>query len=229
LNVRTVAGAGLQVPDADLTARARIRDAAIRLFADEGFAVSLRAIADAVGVSAGLVVHHFGSKQGLREVCDAAVLEQIRTVKAEAVSPERQSLLTYLASAQDFAPILGYAIRALQAGGPAAREFFEHFVTDAEQWLAAGVASGTIRPSRDPAARARYLAQQSLGGMLLQVALQDSHDRYDFRAAVRDLTETSALPALELYTEGLMADRRMLDEYLMYVTDPPGSTSNPES
>jgi AcrR family transcriptional regulator len=110
LNVRTVR-ADPEAADLDLTARSRIRDAAIRLFAEDGFAVPLRAIAEAVGVSAGLVVHHFGSKQGLREVCDAAVLEQIRTVKAESVSAHRPSLLAPLGTAQDYAPVLGYVVR----------------------------------------------------------------------------------------------------------------------
>ena len=50
----------------DLTARARIRDAAIECFARQGFAVSVRAIAAHAGVSPGLVIHHFGSKAGLR-------------------------------------------------------------------------------------------------------------------------------------------------------------------
>jgi AcrR family transcriptional regulator len=226
LNMRTGSDGG--VAEGDLTARARLRGAAISLFAEKGFGVSMREIANEVGVSPGLVVHHFASKQGLRDACDAAVLERIRTVKAESVSPERQSLLAYLSSAQDYAPVLGYVVRSLQSGGSAARAFFEHFVADAEQWLNAGVEAGTLRPSRDPAARARYLAQQSLGGMLLHVALQDDRDSYDFHATVRELTDANALPALELFTEGLMADRRMLDEYLMYVTDPPGSTTRPQ-
>ncbi|HJE59178.1 MAG TPA: TetR/AcrR family transcriptional regulator, partial [Nocardiopsis listeri] len=50
----------------DLTARARIRDAALTRFGQEGFGVSVRAIAEEAGVSPGLVIHHFGSKEKLR-------------------------------------------------------------------------------------------------------------------------------------------------------------------
>ena len=59
----------------DLTARARIREAAFRLFAAHGVeGTSLRAIAEEAGTSAALVMHHFGSKVGLvRAVDDAAV------------------------------------------------------------------------------------------------------------------------------------------------------------
>ena len=57
------------------TARAVIRDEALRLFAARGpDAVTVRQIAAAAGVSPALVVHHFGSKEGLREVIDEHVL-----------------------------------------------------------------------------------------------------------------------------------------------------------
>ncbi|MTL11753.1 TetR family transcriptional regulator, partial [Nocardia seriolae] len=46
----------------DLTTRARIRDAAITVFGEQGFGVGVRAIAAAAGVSPGLVNHHFGDR-----------------------------------------------------------------------------------------------------------------------------------------------------------------------
>ena len=54
----------------DLTTSARIRDAAIAQFGAHGFNTGVRAIATAAGVSPGLVIHHFGSKDGLRKACD---------------------------------------------------------------------------------------------------------------------------------------------------------------
>src|SRR5829696_8252307 len=61
-------------PD-DLTARARIREAALELFAEDGVAgTSLRSVAAKAAVSPSLVVHHFGTKAGLREAVDDAVL-----------------------------------------------------------------------------------------------------------------------------------------------------------
>ena len=59
----------------DRTARAVIRDEALGLFAAHGpDAVTVRQIAAAAGVSPALVVHHFGSKEGLREAVDEHVL-----------------------------------------------------------------------------------------------------------------------------------------------------------
>ena len=63
----------------DLTARARIRDAALRLFAEHGVVAgaTIRDIAAAAGVSSGLVRHHFGSKEALRDACDAYAMDRI--------------------------------------------------------------------------------------------------------------------------------------------------------
>ena len=70
----------------DLTARARIRDAALRLFGERGMdGATVRDIAKSAGVSGGLVRHHFGSKDGLRARCDAYALERLLRLKEQAV------------------------------------------------------------------------------------------------------------------------------------------------
>ena len=69
----------------DLTARARIRDAALRLFGDRGTdGTTIRDIAATAGVSGGLVRHHFGSKEGLRDACDAYALDSLMRLKEQA-------------------------------------------------------------------------------------------------------------------------------------------------
>ncbi len=60
----------------DLTSKARIRNAALTLFAQQGEdGTSMRAIATAAGVTVGLVTHHYGTKDGLREAVDTLVVE----------------------------------------------------------------------------------------------------------------------------------------------------------
>ncbi|MEU5643247.1 TetR/AcrR family transcriptional regulator [Streptomyces milbemycinicus] len=62
----------------DLTGRARLREAALELFAERGFeATFTRAVAAAAGLSPALVTRHFGSKQGLRAAVDEYVLGRI--------------------------------------------------------------------------------------------------------------------------------------------------------
>src|SRR5262249_34847278 len=68
----------------DLTARAKVRDAALELFARQGYAAtSVREIAAAAGVSPALLFHHFGSKQGLRDAVDAWLTDTIAAAVAE--------------------------------------------------------------------------------------------------------------------------------------------------
>ena len=51
---------------ADLAPRARIREAALRLYAKHGTqATSIRMVAEEAGMSAGAVMHHFKSKDEL--------------------------------------------------------------------------------------------------------------------------------------------------------------------
>lgn len=217
--------------EADLTARARIRDAAVQHFGTHGFSAGVRAIAARAGVSPALVLHHFGSKDGLREECDRYVLETIRAQKSAVAGPAGpQHLLLSLASVDALAPLVGYVLRSLQAGGELARSFVDHVAEDAEEYLSEGVAAGTILPSADEAARARYLAVQSLGALLLDLSLHPPTDPEDVVSMVHGYLARMAAPSLELFSQGLLVDRSMLDAYLMHVTDPPeGTRSDPSA
>ncbi len=68
----------------DLTARARIREAALRHFAEQGFQrATIRGIAQTAGVSPGLLRHHYGSKDDLRQECDRYVSGMLRRINAQ--------------------------------------------------------------------------------------------------------------------------------------------------
>lgn len=199
-----------------MTTRARIRDAAIAVFAESGFTAGVRAVAAAAGVSPGLVNHHFGSKDGLRAECDKYVLDVIGRRKAEAITtPGPARAMQDLAEIDEYAPLFVYIVRSFQAGGGLGGALFEQMVHDAEQYLEMGVAAGQVRPSRDPAARARYLTLNNVGAMLLYMQMRiDKESPLDYRQALRDLSSDLALPALELYSEGMFSDSSMLDAYL---------------
>lgn len=216
-----------RTPAADQTARARIRDAAVLSFATTGFGASVRAIARDAGVSPALVMHHFGSKDALREVCDAHVLEQIRVLKKENIDRAAAggSLLQVFATAEEYAALLGYVLRSMQDGSALAREFIDHMADDAVEYTRHAVAAGLAVPSRDEAARARYMTISAMGALLVEVTLDPPADPADLLAILHRFMEQSYLPMLELYTEGFLTTRRMLDDYLMYVTDPPGAST----
>src|SRR4051795_3356831 len=126
--------------DADLTARARFRDAAVRCFGAEGFGVPVRAIAAEAGVSPGLVIHHFGSKDALRVECDEHVLQVIREAKAGTLAgPGPRDILAELATVEEYAAPVGYLVQALQVGGRLADAFLDHLTSDAEKYVQAAV------------------------------------------------------------------------------------------
>ncbi|KAA1250549.1 helix-turn-helix transcriptional regulator [Mycobacterium simiae] len=197
----------------DLTAAARIRGAAIEQFGQHGFGVGLRTIAEAAGVSAALVIHHFGSKQGLRKACDDYAAEEIRSTKSAALqSDDPTTWLSQLAEIESYAVLMAYLVRSMQSGGDLAKMLWHKMIEDAEQYLQDGVRAGTIKPSRDPHARARYLALAGSGAFLLYLQMQETPT--DLRAVLRDYARDMTLPALEVFTEGLLADRAMYDAFL---------------
>ena len=75
----------------DLTARARIREAAIDLFAERGIGpATIRDIAERAGVSSGLLRHHFGSKEGLRDACDEYAMSRMNELRDRLMGPNAQ-------------------------------------------------------------------------------------------------------------------------------------------
>ncbi|MGS2810812.1 TetR family transcriptional regulator [Nocardia sp. MW-W600-9] len=201
---------------ADLTTMARIRDTAIDLFGEQGFGVGVRAIAAAAGVSPGLVNHHFGSKDGLRAACDDRVLELIRDEKLRVIrSQGAAAMLTALAEIEMYAPLVAYMLRSFQAGGSLAESLLEHMVADAQEYMQAAVEAGRLKPSRDPAARARYIVLCHVGAtnLYLQMRMQ-REGKLDYRKAIRDLSDLTTFPALELYTQGMLTDSTLLDSLI---------------
>ena len=197
----------------DRTAVARIRDAAIDQWGQHGFNVGLRSIAEAAGVSAALVIHHFGSKEGLRKACDDYIAEEIRTGKSASMqSTDPANWFAQMAEIESYAPLMAYLVRSMQSGSDLAKMMWQRMIDNAEEYFADGVRAGTIKPSRDPEARAKYLAITSGGGLLLYIQMHQTPT--DVRAVLRDYARDMVLPALEIYTEGLMADRTMYDAFL---------------
>ncbi|MDX1892636.1 TetR/AcrR family transcriptional regulator [Mycolicibacterium sp. 050158] len=200
----------------DLTAVARIRDAAIEQFGAHGFDVGLRVIAKAAGVSAALVIHHFGSKDGLRQACDQFVAESVRAAKSDSLqSSDPASWFAQLAEIESFAPSMAYLVRSMQTGGDLAKSLWRTMIGNAEQYIEDGVRAGTIKPSPNPEARARFLAITGGGGFLLYLQMHDTPT--DVKAVLHDYAQEMLLPALEVYTHGLMTDSTMYDAFAAQV------------
>lgn len=167
LNMRSTQTGGKA--EDDRTTRARIRDAAIECIATNGVAgTSVRAVAAAAGVSPGLVIHHFGSKEGLRLACDEHVARLIheRKLAASAAGPALDPLAS-LRQAGSGPPVLRYLARTLTEHSPQTAALIDALVANAAEQTRRGIEAGILRPSRDEYARAAVLSIWTLGALVL--------------------------------------------------------------
>lgn len=165
-----MAASALEMPTfEDLTARARIRDAALRLFGERGVeSATIRDIARAAGVSGGLVRHHFGSKGDLRAACDSYALGQLVRVKEQAVLEGQIASPGFMSSAQPrMLVLLKYFARSMVDGSPSAGSMFDEMVSVGEGWLA----QHHRGQMRDPRAYAALLVAMELGALAMREQL----------------------------------------------------------
>jgi AcrR family transcriptional regulator len=151
----------------DLTARARIREAALRHFAEEGYqGATIRAIAGTAGVSPGLLRHHFGSKEELRAACDEHVFEILRRINAQMLDD-----IGGVGAAQAAAkPLQRYVARALADGSATAAPLFDEMVTLTEMWLARA-----DEDRLDPSATGRRIRAALITAMAAGLPLLHEH------------------------------------------------------
>jgi AcrR family transcriptional regulator len=164
--------------DDDLTGKANIRNAALRLFAERGHdAVTVREIAAAAGVSAALVVHHFGSKDGLRAAVDVyaaqafdALFEMDEQDLAASLTGENWgSVAEMLARAFPHgSPLPAYLRRLLLTNDPAGAALFGRWYALTLRLLDSMTEIGAVRPGEDPAVRAAFLLVNDLALVLLR-------------------------------------------------------------
>lgn len=161
-----------------------IRDEALALFAAHGSdAVSVRQVAAAAGVSAALVVHHFGSKEGLIEVVDQHVLETFDALLGEMTGEGAPDLYDPAATGSlveavlrhlpPDSPVPAYLRRMLLGDSATGRELFGKLFQCSQGMLAALSEAGMASPGADPAVRAAFLMANDLAVLLLRERLTE--------------------------------------------------------
>ncbi len=167
-------GTGLR----DLTAKARIRETALQLYADRGpDRVTVRDVAAAAGVSPSLVIHHFGSKAGLRKAVDEhvassfdAVLDALTGDGIEDALSGGDSASLAEAFVAGFPPgssVPDYLRRLLLSNDPTGDRVFAHWFAVSERVLTDLEAAGIARPSQNLKVRAAFLFVNDLAAILL--------------------------------------------------------------
>ena len=193
----------------DRTTRAKIRDAAVVCFAENGITgTTARKVATTAGVSPGLVIHHFGTMDGLRAECDEHVALTIRNFKYEAMDegPNLDVLAALRGATQE--PLVGYLAAVLSDDSPIVNKLVDDLVTDAEGYIEHGVDTGMVRPSPNPSGRAAVLTLWSLGALVMHRHLK--------RILGVDLTDPSigadpamaayAVPVYEILGQGVLTE-----------------------
>ncbi|MGD0312604.1 MAG: helix-turn-helix domain-containing protein [Acidimicrobiales bacterium] len=148
----------------DLTARARIREAALKHFAEEGYTgATIRRIAQTAGVSPGLLRHHYGSKEALRQACDAYVFDVLHRLNQQILEDPSSSA----GGGQTSQRVGRYVTRALADGSPTVGEIFDEMVTMTERWLARADEARPDPPVIDRRVRAALVTAMKVGIPLL--------------------------------------------------------------
>jgi len=183
----------------DLTARARIREAAIRHFADEGYErTTIRAIAGTAGVSPGLLRHHFGSKEELRRACDEHIAETLRQINAQYLDDMGGAA----GDRRQLQPFERYIVRALAENSPSAAAIFDEMVTMTEQWLKRADEARPDPPAVDRRIRAALISAMGSGIPLLHEQLSRTVGADIFGPAGGRLV---ALGLLDIYSHPLIS------------------------
>lgn len=172
-------------PTHDLTAKARIRDQALRLFAERGpDRVTVREVAAAAEVSPGLVMHHFDTKAGLREAVDEHVARTFEAMLDTLTEPELHDALgggdatplaaAFVAGFPAGSPLPDYLRRLWLTSDPAGSRVFRRWLAESERLLVALEEAGIARPSKDRRVRAAFLMVNDLALLLLAPQLRDA-------------------------------------------------------
>lgn len=201
----------------DRTTRARIRDAAIARFPRDGFSgTTIRAIAADVGVSPGLVLHHFGSKEKLRGECDNYVTHLLGEAKRNAIldgSYRQGGALAALYQLME--PAGRYLAWALRTGGEASDRIFDELLHDVIAQMEEYRDAGLIADVGDMRTQATVLLVMQLGGLVL-------HEHYSRTLAVDSLSADGMVKIAphvlrifsgELFNQDMLAEAgRALDD-----------------
>lgn len=155
--------------------RVRILEAALTCFGQHGVAgTSLKVIAEMAGVSQALIVHHFGSKDGLRQACDDHILSMLREHMraASAEGPQLDVLAAFRRRQDAQASVLPYLARSLADGNPATAELVDEVADEVLRAMEVGTATGAYVPTEHPRERALVLLIWSLGAVALHEHVQ---------------------------------------------------------
>lgn len=159
-----------EVREEDLSAPAKIRRAAIESFAEHGVdGTSIRMIASQANVSPSLVIHHFGSKAGLRQSVDDYALDVIRELLKLFGAPETNLDASELfVQMSKYPSLMTYVAQSLVTDGPVGQALFDQMLELGETSFQEMIKDGSIRDLEDPTMVLLFLICAEFGVMILK-------------------------------------------------------------
>jgi AcrR family transcriptional regulator len=193
----------------DLTAKARIRNAAFTLIARHGVdAASVRRIAAQAGVSSSLVRHHFGSKEGVVDAVSSWVVEAISEMTRDAsdvtapAEAHRRRWLQFERATTNAPLVAAYVRRMLLSDNPSGLHWFKRTVDDASEHLIERANMNIARPVADPRITAAMIVILGFAPVILRPQLEhaldldfdNEHDRARWGDAQTELLSSALYP-----------------------------------
>lgn len=178
----------------------KILRAAVAEFARHGFTkTTVRGIAAAAEVSPGLIIHHFGSKDGLRSACDQHVFERIADSKAKNAEYATMAV-QMMFDDPELATAVDYLVKSLLDPSDHGQRYFDHYVNLVESYITEGFAGYTFRQSEDSHGQAATIAVMALAPSLLEHRLHSVLGTEDIVGTMARL----APHLLDLYLHGAL-------------------------
>lgn len=179
-------------------------------FARDGFdATSLRGIARDAGVSAALIVHHFGDKNALRDECDAYVVSVFIDEDHGLIdAPAQERIRAAMHDIERYGPYVDYLARMLVDGSPAADRLFDSILDGTRAVLDGQRGAGMLEPMSDPEMTTLLVTLIGLGPLVMRAQMTRVLGADQLSpAGLRRLT----LPTMELLTHGVYSTTALLD------------------
>ena len=153
--------------------KSRILQAATELFGERGSsATSFKRIAERAGVAPALIVHHYGSKEGLQLACDQYVVDTVHRLKTDNAPGGSLDPLGPLWAFEEYEAVMRYLARRLGEDSVHVNALVDSMVDDATQRTGEAERMGLIRHTDDHRAVVAVLTVWSLGALVMHEHLE---------------------------------------------------------
>jgi TetR/AcrR family transcriptional regulator, regulator of cefoperazone and chloramphenicol sensitivity len=187
-----------------IDSKERLIEVATGVFAREGFAgTSLRMIAIEAGVSAALLVHHFGSKQKLIEETIATTLGEWMSEKDHLIElPLSEALTQWPLTAESGKQKLEFFKQVMLAGGKPAEQLLVRMQLETKQRLEAMGATGSMRQLKDLDTSSLLMAIYGLAPLLMSETIRKILGGDITDGAIAEKLAKSSMELFALYQGG---------------------------